>query len=152
MDYSTNPDFDEGMQKWAKSMYDKLQERLGEFVFPFNVPIEIELQDTVYKYPKNVGIMINEGNASTTEQFLLAAKQSKKVKLFGTTTMGALDISNMASVESLCKEFQLWYCMSRSLRIPEFTIDDIGLQPDYFLDKSIPQYKWVEFVNEILNQ
>jgi hypothetical protein len=151
LDISNNPDFDEDMQQWAKNVYDKLQEKLGEFVFPFNVPISTDLQDTIYEYPKNVGIIINEGNASTTEQFLLAAKQSKKVKLFGVTTSGALDISNMTSVESPCKEFALYYCLSRSLRIPDMTIDDIGLQPDYYLDKTIPQHKWVEFVNDILN-
>jgi len=152
LEYSTNPDFDEEMRLWSKDVYDKLQEKLGEFVFTFDVPISIDQQDTVYKYPKNVGIIINEGNASTTEQFLLAAKQSKKVKLFGTTTSGALDISNMASIESPCNEFILWYCISRSMRIPDMTIDDRGLQPDFYLDKTIPQYKWVEFVNEILNQ
>jgi len=31
-------------------------------------------------------------------------------------------------------------------------IDGIGIQPDYYLDKSIPQHKWVEFVNDVLNQ
>jgi len=138
--------------QWAKNIYEKLQKKLGEFVFSIDVPVSVDRQSTVYKYPKNVGIIINEGNASTTEQFLLAAKQSKKVKLFGVTTAGALDISNMASIESPCNEFNLWYCMSRSMRIPDMTIDDIGLQPDYYLDKTIPQDKWVEFVNEILNQ
>ena len=152
LEYSTNTDFDESMRQWAKNMYDKLQEKLGEFVFPFNVPVSIDRQDAVYEYPKNVGIIINEGNASTTEQFLLAAKQSKKVKLFGVTTAGALDISNMTSAESPCKEFRLWYCMSRSMRIPGMTIDDIGLQPDFYLDKTIPNQKWVEYVSEILNQ
>ena len=152
LEYSTNTDFDEATRQGAKNIYDKLHEKLGEFVSPSNVPISIDQRDIVYEYPKNVGIIINEGNASTTEQFLLAAKQSKKVKLFGTTTSGALDISNMASIESPCKEFKLWYCMSRSMRIPGMTIDDIGLQPDFYLDKTIPQHKWVDFVNEILNQ
>lgn len=152
LDYSTNPDFDEDMRQWAKNAYDKLQGRLGEFVFTLDEPVHVERRDTVYEYPKSVGIIINERNASTTEQFLLAAKQSKKVKLFGVTTSGALDISNMASVESPCKEFRLWYCMSRSLRIPGMTIDDIGLQPDFYLDKAIPQHKWVEHVSGILNE
>jgi hypothetical protein len=31
------------------------------------------------------------------------------------------------------------------------TIDDIGIPPDYYLD-TIPQYKWVEFIAEALNQ
>ncbi|MDR0436782.1 MAG: hypothetical protein LBH22_00615 [Bacteroidales bacterium] len=156
LDFATKQEyqefFDETTREHFKELYEKLQNRLGEFVFLFNTPISIDRSDTVYEFPKNVGIIINEGNASTTEQFLLAAKQSKKVKLFGTTTFGALDVSNMYSVNSPCEEFQLWYCLSRSMRIPNMVIDDIGLQPDFYLDKTIPQYKWVEFVNGILNQ
>ena len=152
LDYSTDPELDEDTRKWLKNICDKLQERPGQFVNPFGEDVSIMSQDVVYEYPKKVGIIINERNASTTEEFLLAAKQSKKVKLFGVTTSGALDISNLASIESPCKEFQLWYCLSRSMRIPGMTIDDIGLQPDFYLDKTIPQHKWVEFVNEILNQ
>jgi hypothetical protein len=152
LEWSADTNLSESARQWYKNVYNKLQERLGEFIFVFNTPIDIEQQDTVYEYPKNVGIIINEGCASTTEQLLLAAKQSKKVKLFGVTTSGALDISNMHSILSPCKEFKLWYCLSRSMRIPNMVIDDIGLQPDYYLDKSILPYKWVEFVNEILNQ
>ncbi len=144
--------FDEETKKWMKDAYGKLEQHLGEFVNLHNQVVSIDTLPEVYEYPKKVGIIINEGNASTTEQFLLAAKQSKKVKLFGTTTSGALDISNMYSVESPCKEFKLWYCLSKSLRIPGMTIDDIGLQPDYYLDKTIPPYKWVEFVNNRLNE
>ena len=67
--------------------------------------------------------MINENCGSTTEQFLLTAKQSKKVKLFGTTTLGSLDISNMYSVNSPCGEYKLWYGLTKSFRIPEMLID-----------------------------
>jgi hypothetical protein len=143
--------FDEATRERFKEYYEKLQSRLGEFVNLSGNEVSITRYDTVYVFPKNIGIIINKGNASTTEQFLLAAKQSKKVKLFGATTFGALDISNMYAIDSPCKEFRLHYCLSRSLRIPCMIIDDIGLQPDYHLDKTIPQYKWVEFVNEILN-
>ena len=155
LDFATNPEYreffdDETLQQF-KEYYDTLQGRLGEFV---NLVGDIKTVqfDTVYAYPKNIGIIINGGCGSTTEQFLLDAKQSKKVKLFGTTTFGALDISNMHSAESPCGEFQLWYGLSRSLRIPDMVIDDIGLQPDFYLDKTIPQHKWVEFVNDVLNQ
>jgi hypothetical protein len=78
----------------------------------------------------------------------LAAKQSKKVKLFGTITLGLLDISNIYSVKSPCNEFELYYSLSRSMRIPEMTIDNKGIQPDYYIDKSVPKYKWIDFVNE----
>jgi hypothetical protein len=145
-----NFNFDEKTRKWAKDCYDKLEAHLGEFVDINPNIVSVYELDTVYVYPQNIGIIINGGCASTTEQFLLTAKQSKKVKLFGATTGGALDISNMYSVESPCKEFKLWCCLSKSHRIPDMTIDDKGIQPDYFLDNTIPQYKWVDFVKEVL--
>lgn len=82
----------------------------------------------------------------------MAAKQSKKVKLFGRTTAGVLDISNMYFVNSPCGELELGYCLSRSMRIPEMTIDDKGIQPDYYMDKTIPVYQWIDFVAESLKE
>lgn len=153
LDFINNSEyeFDEEGKKWAKESYDQLESKLGQFV---NLDPEIVLigeLDTIYPYPQNIGILINEVNGSTAEEFLLEAKQSRKVKLFGVTTCGVLDISNMYFVESPCKEFQLGYSLSRSMRIPDFTIDGKGIQPDYYLDKSIPQYEWIDFVNKILN-
>lgn len=143
---------DEKAKQWFKEKYDKLQSKLGEFVNLDDEAVSIRRYDTVYEYPKNVGIIVSKECGSTTEQFLLDAKQSKKVKVFGTNTFGALDFSNMYSAESPCKEFMLRYCLTRRLWVPNVTIDNVGLQPDYYLDESIPQYKWVEFVNGILNQ
>ncbi|APZ48169.1 peptidase S41 [Polaribacter reichenbachii] len=144
--------FDEEGKKWAQESYDKLSKHIGEFVMLNEYPITKETFDTIHKFPKNIGIIINENNGSTTEQFLLAAKQSKKVKLFGTTTTGVLDISNMYFVKSPCEEFELGYSLSKSMRIPEMTIDDKGIQPDYYIDKEIPKYEWIKFVSEILNE
>lgn len=138
-------------KKWAKGAYDNLEKHLGEFVNLGDSMIYVEKRDTVYPYPKNIGVIINEHNGSTTEQFLLAAKQSKKVKLFGRTTFGALDMSNLNIVKSPCNDIVLAYATSKSFRIPEMRVDDIGIQPDYYLDKRIPVFKWVEFVNETLN-
>lgn len=153
LDFINKPeyDFDDDGKKWAKESYDKLESKLGQFVNLDAEIVSIGKLDTIYPYPQNIGIIINEANGSTAEQFLLEAKQSKKVKLFGVTTFGVLDISNMYFVESPCKEFQLGYSLSRSLRIPDFTIDEKGIQPDYYLDKSIPQYEWTDYVNKILN-
>jgi hypothetical protein len=154
LDFINNPKwgFDEEGKKWAKESYDKLTKQLGSFVNLDSSVVNIETYDTIYTFPKNIGIIINENNGSTAEQFLLAAKQSKKVKLFGTTTTGVLDISNMHFVKSPCGEFELGYSLSRSMRIPEMTIDDKGIQPDYYLDKSIPKYEWIDFVTKSLNE
>jgi len=91
-----------------------------------------------------------EDNGSTSEQFLLAARQSKKVKLFGTTTLGELDISNMYPISSPDQKYTLWYCTSKSLRIPENTIDNKGIAPDFFIDKSIPKKQWLSYIVGVL--
>ncbi|MEZ4800184.1 MAG: S41 family peptidase [Flavobacteriales bacterium] len=153
LDFINNPayGFSDDDKKWAKDAYDKLESKLGQFVNLNDEVASIGTLDTIYPYPKNVGIIINQGNGSTAEQFLLESRQSKKVKLFGVTTFGVLDISNMYFVDSPCNEFQLGYSLSRSMRIPSFAIDDKGIQPDFFLDEGIPQYDWTEYVKSILN-
>lgn len=144
--------FSDSEKEWAKDSYEKLSQQLGEFVNLNPEMVSISKFDTVHAYPQRVGIIINEGNGSTAEQFLLAAKQSKKVKLYGTTTTGVLDISNMYFVPSPCGDFELGYSLSRSMRIPGMTIDDKGIQPDYFLDRGISSFQWIEFVVQSLKE
>ena len=132
--------------------YLKLNNHLGEFVNLNSSKINIYKQDTIYKFPKEVAILINENNVSTDEQFILESRQSKKVKLFGRTTKGGLDMSNLYVAKSENKDFVLVYALSRSLRIPNMIVDDIGIMPDFFLDEEIPEQEWIEFVSEILNQ
>ena len=154
LDLVSNPvwGLTEEQKQWAKNSYEKLQQKLGEFVVLSDTKVNNITLDTIHTYPKQVAIIIDQNNGSTDEQFLLAAKQSKKVKLFGTTTKGVLDISNMHHVVSPCNEIILNYALSKSLRLPDFAIDEIGIQPDYFIDKDIPSYKWVTHVNKVLKQ
>jgi len=150
-DFITNPNWSEEGKKWARNAYKKLAENEGRYINLEDSKETITKFDTIYSYPKNIGIIINGQNASTTEQFLLAAKQSKKVKLFGQTTFGALDISYTYPAKSPCGDFELIYCLSKSLRIPEMTIDNKGIQPDYFIYNDVPKYKWIDFVINKLN-
>lgn len=150
-EFMANPDWSAEDKEWARKGLEKLNLNIGKFVSLDDAIVQESKLDVVYSNPKNIGIIINENNASTTEEFLLLAKQSKKVKFFGTTTEGVLDISNMHFVDSPCKDLKLGYSLSKSFRIPGMQIDDKGIQPDYYLDKSIPEYDWVRFTEKILN-
>ena len=150
-EFMANSDWSAEDKEWARKGLEKLNLNIGKFVSLDDAIVQESKLDIVYSNPKNIGIIINENNASTTEEFLLLAKQSKKVKFFGTTTEGVLDISNMYFVDSPCKDLKLGYSLSKSFRIPGMQIDGKGIQPDYYLDKSIPEYNWVRFTEKILN-
>jgi C-terminal processing protease CtpA/Prc len=150
--YSENPDFSKEDRAEMRMYYQKLSEHLNEFVDLNDNIVNYINFDEIYSNPQNVAILINQYCASTTEQFLLAAKQSKKVKLFGTTTAGALDISNLNSVIFPSKKFELSYGTSKTHRLPNMKIDDIGIQPDYYFDKTIGDYNWITKVEDILNR
>jgi len=151
VDIMNEPYWSDDEKKWAKESLYKLNKHIGEFVNLDERIVSIDTLKNIYPNPKNVAILVNGNCGSTTEQFLLEAKQSKKVKIFGTTTAGVLDISNMYYVISPSKEFKLWYGLSKSYRIPEMTIDATGIQPDYYFDKTTKPYEWIDKTIEILN-
>lgn len=146
------PEIDEVSRGEITALVESMRAHPGEFVPMGDDEVDIETRDTVYAYPRRVGILVDGGCASTTEQFLLAARQSRKAKLFGTTTSGMLDASNVRTVDSPDGRYRLSYTTSLSARVPGLAIDDIGLQPDYYLDPTIPDCRWVEHVNEALNR
>ncbi|RFM31126.1 S41 family peptidase [Chitinophaga silvisoli] len=145
----------EGLDPEEKKTYldiaDLMNSKLGQFVNIFGKDVNVLTLNKVLPYPQNIGIIIHENNFSTTEEFILKAKQSKKVKFFGRKTGGALDVSNMIEAKDPAGNFIFEYCISRSLRIPEFPVDDMGLHPDFYLDRTIPETEWVDFTTSILN-
>lgn len=147
-----NPETDDEEKESYRAIQSLLNKHIGEFVNIYGKTVVEAKQGKVLPYPKNIGIIVHENNFSTTEQFLLLAKQSRKVKLFGRKTGGALDVSNMIEATSPTGDFVFEYCISRSLRIPEMEVDDIGIHPDFYLDKAIGEHKWVDFVSDRLNE
>jgi hypothetical protein len=144
--------------KWTESLVQAMKKNVGGFVtHPMAGNDKKAKTDSVYLYPKKVGIIINEGNASSAEQFLLAAKNSKKVTLFGNhNTAGVLDYSNAVSEKFPSGNFELTFPMTRSQRLPEFPIDNIGIAPDIIIPfPSTEQLydkldDWVYFVKNYL--
>jgi hypothetical protein len=89
----------------------------------------------VWPMPSKVAIVINNGCASATEEFLLFAKQSKKVVMAGEPSNGSLDYSNVVQKKFYGPDFQLSYPTTRSRRLEVgLGIDNVGVQPDIPLD------------------
>jgi hypothetical protein len=128
----------------------RMRAALGAWVDMNAQPWSVDSAHAVLPYPQRVGIICNEGNGSTDEQFLLDARTSAKVKLFGHPTMGSLDVSNMRQVTSPDGCYELGYTMSMSHRLPRMPVDVMGIQPDHYLDEGIPEMDWVGYVQEVL--
>ena len=145
-----DPEIDEEEKKAYRDIQELLNQHLGGYVNIFGEEVVTLDRAEVLPYPKHIGIIIHENNFSTAEQFILSAKQSRKVKFFGKKTGGALDVSNMVEAVSPTGDFLFEYCISRSLRIPEMAVDDMGIHPDFYLDRTIPEDQWVDVVQETL--
>ena len=59
-------------------------------------------------------------------------------------------MSNLKRAASPDGRYELVYATSRSYRIPEMAIDDVGLVPDVYLDASVPRWRWVEHARRML--
>jgi hypothetical protein len=90
---------------------------------------------TVWPSPAKIAIVIDGGCGSSTEEFLLFARQSKKTIMAGEHSMGVLDYSNVVPRNFSDPAFTLHYPTSRSRRIDAgLAIDNKGIQPDIKLN------------------
>jgi C-terminal processing protease CtpA/Prc len=145
--------------KWTQSLIDAMKKNIGGFItHPYQIrENEMVVKDSVYPTPRYVGIIINENNASSAEQFLLTAKGSEKVILFGTkNTAGVLDYSNATLSPLPSDNYQLLCPMTRSKRLPENPIDNVGIAPDIIIPFTETKQlfdrldNWVYFVKDYL--
>ena len=86
--------------------------------------------------PRNIAILIDRDVASSAEQFILYARQSRKVKLFGENTKGAIDYSNLRVVWLIDEKLAYTIPMTKSQRLPNNPIDETGIQPDFYLQNT----------------
>lgn len=126
-----------------------LEANPGKFVNFSNSAVVTDTVMLMSRSPKQIVILVDNKVASSAEALLLIAKQSKKVKVMGTPTSGVLDYANAYFFDDFaCKNYKLLMPTFRSLRIPEYPIDNIGIQPDIYLDKNIKD--WIAYSIEYL--
>lgn len=105
-------------------------------------------RDTTETYPEKIAILIDKGCGSTTEEFLLTARQSKKVILMGQHSAGVLDYANMRGKKMQYLPYALYYATSRSRRVDRGEgIDNKGIAPQILL---APGQDWIKTAQDYL--
>ena len=147
-----------GKENQLRSLIETLKKHPNTFVQEEGDKTEDDKPDSIYKTPKLVGVIVDDNCASSCEQFILAARNSSKTTIFGTQTLGVLDYSNSVPVSLLTKGLTIRYPMTRSARLPENPIDNIGIKPDVEINLPVNLNvksdidDWVIFVNDYLKK
>jgi C-terminal processing protease CtpA/Prc len=118
--------YPESSRKYFQRTANELRGKPNSF---YKRPDETIRLRRVLPYPKKIVILMNRNCASSCEQFILAAAYSDKVTLMGENTAGILDYGNVHSLSFPCSGWVLQYATSRTNRLPDFPVDNIGLEP-----------------------
>ena len=127
-----------------------LKSSIGKFVNLSGKPFSINKVDISNKAPEHIAVLVDKRVGSAAENFVMATRQSKKVKIIGTVSSGGLDYAAARFFDFGCPEYQLQLPTFRSLRLPDFPVDNIGLQPDLYLDKNVKD--WIEYTVDYLEK
>jgi Peptidase family S41 len=127
----------------------RMQGKIGQFI-PYSTDGDYGFtrQDSVFASPKSVAILIDKGAASSTEKFVLDAKQSKKVKVLGAPTYGSVDYLSVLVSDFGCDRYVLYMPTVRTSRSEGYPLDNIGVQPDIYMDKYVDD--WVQYAKNYL--
>jgi len=139
---------DKQTKKYLKKIAAEMKKRPGAFVGTMNA--RRDRPAAILPFPKKVIILVNKYSASSTENFLLWAKQSKKVTIMGRQTAGIADYGNAGVSVAPCRDWELWIPIMRSNRVADGrSLDNIGITPDVVLEENEPDLmararEWME--------
>lgn len=173
----TNPIKDWGMKKkitkenvdawfkaYVKETYDGLSEKdrkpyddyitdmlkhEGELYAP--EPFKLIKFDEIKAFPKKVAVLIDNNCISSGELFVMFAKQSKKVKIFGENSGGVMDYGDIVPYKTSCPAIRLSLPWTRSNWLDEgISIDKNGISPDVKIPKNTKD--WIDFAYQSLKK
>lgn len=163
-EFLATPTLVNGLRKYMEGLpkdkkYDKDRKRIRkkiqiykahmyEFVNMDSSEVYVKEIYPIKQSPEQVAILINGGTASSGENFAYKARQSKKVKIMGVPSGGVLDYGSTRRADIGCEEYRLSIPTFRTLRLPEYPIDNIGLQPDIYLDSNVKN--WIKYAQNYL--
>jgi hypothetical protein len=137
--FLNDPAIPESIKETVKGIIATLQPHIGQYVQMAGG--DTVTLPTIEPYPKKVVVLMDDRCASAAEEFLLMAKQSKKVTLMGQHSAGILDYSNVLQAPFPCLPFVFQYATSKSERIGQGKgIDNVGVQPAIALT---PDKNWI---------
>jgi hypothetical protein len=139
------PDQTEQIKQETQQLVSKLKQQRNQVV---TFPGDTVKMDKVRPFPVKVAIITNENTASTAELFILQARQSRKVAIFGQPTMGGVDYLDVNEVETTCGLYSFRYPLTRNDRILEKPTAPSRIPPDVSVPNSAAE--WVLFVRDYL--
>ena len=124
-----------------KVFVQKLKKNIGQFVSQgVDDTLHLSISES---FPEKIIIVINSKVASSAEGFLLKAIQSKKVIVAGEHSKGELDYANVYYMDSPSNMLVLGCPTRRTRRLPKFPIDNVGVQPDVFINTN---KNWIDYI------
>lgn len=90
--------------------------------------------DKIEPYPRKIAVLVSKETASSGEIFLMDAKQSKKVTIFGSYSAGVVDYGDGNLFEIGCKKLKIEIPVRRSEYLNKQAFDNIGIKPDVSCD------------------
>lgn len=124
----TDDDAPEALRTQVRAVLPAMEARPHQFV-PF-APDDVVSFGEPSEFPRAVGVLVDRGCASSCENFVLDARQSRKVTVFGAeNTRGMGDYGNVRATW-LPGWRRLRIPTSRSRRLPDEPLDNVGVAPD----------------------
>lgn len=107
--------------------------------------------DETKLFPKKVAVLIDHKCFSSGELFVMFAKQSKKVKIYGENSGGMMDYGDILPYKTSCPAIRLILPWTRFNWLDNgISVDKNGIAPDVKIPKS--EKDWIEFVYQNLKK